>query len=99
MGVYIKLDMIPNHKRLKKRIDHFDELMYWDETCTIDEGLIEVITKIKEIVDDALTEKENSIVQDIEKHNEKGNLVKLLSQFIQNVNHLVLTRAAWNWIE
>ncbi|MBD7937616.1 hypothetical protein H9655_11330 [Cytobacillus sp. Sa5YUA1] len=76
----------------------FDELLYWNDQYEISESIMNIITTVKEAVEDSLS-KRSDLMQLIGEVEEQGQLIKVLSQIIQEHQNLVLTRASWDWIE
>lgn len=84
--------------REKNVIDTLDLLVFWDNTYMISESIMNVIATIKEAVEEDMANKSN-LIQMIGNAEEQGQLIKVLSQLIQEHHNLVLTREAWDWIE
>ena len=57
-----------------------------------------IITTVKEAVEESLSKRSN-LMQIIGVAEEQGQLIKVLSQIIQEHQNQVLTRGAWDWIE
>jgi hypothetical protein len=83
----------------KNEMDTFDELLRWDDTFIISEEIMKVILAIKGSVDKILSRKDSQLIQMIEEIDSKDQLIYLLSKLVQEHHNLVLTRAAWDWIE
>lgn len=85
-------------KKEKKIIETLDLLVFWDNTYMIGESIMNVIASIKGAVEEDMANKSN-LIQMIGNAEEQGQLIKVLSQLIQEHHDLVLTREAWDWIE
>lgn len=88
-----------SHVKLERGIiNTFDELMYWNNQYEISESIMNIITTVKEAVEESLSKRSN-LMQIIGVAEEQGQLIKVLSQIIQEHQNQVLTRGAWDWIE
>ncbi|MGG3772953.1 hypothetical protein [Heyndrickxia faecalis] len=76
----------------------FEDLMLWDKTKVISDGILEILAAMNNDVKIVFSQKDSQLMQLIGKL-EKCELIKLLSKLIQEHHNLVLTRDAWNWIE
>lgn len=76
----------------------FEDLMFWDKTKVISDGIVEILVAMKNDVKNVFSQKDSQLMQLIGQL-EKCELIKLLSKLIQEHHNLVLTRDAWNWIE
>lgn len=79
-------------------IDNFDGLMFWNDRYGISKNITNIIITLKGEVEESLAKKSN-LIQIIGEAEEQGQLIKVLSQLIQEHQDLVLTRGAWDWIE
>lgn len=79
-------------------INTYDELIYWNNQYEISESIMNIITTVKEVVEEGLS-KRSDLMQIIGVAEEQGQLIKVLSQIVQEHQNLVLTRGAWDWIE
>lgn len=79
-------------------VSTFGDLLYWDETKVVSEDIIEVLTEIKNGVNNSLSKKDSQLMQVIGGL-EKGPLIKLITKLAQEQHNLILSRSAWDWIE
>lgn len=96
-----KLKEIEDDSQVKLERDFiytFDDLMYWNNQYEISESILNIITTVKEAVEVSLS-KRSDLMQIIGEAEEQGQLIKVLSNIIQEHRNLVLTRGAWDWIE
>lgn len=79
-------------------VSTFEDLLYWDETREVSDGINEILVAIKNATNDSLSEKDGQVMQMIGGL-DKGPLIKLISKLAQDQHNLILTRNAWDWIE
>ena len=88
-----------SHAKTKENIIYtLEQLMFWNDKYEISEFIIKGITTVKEAVDESIATRTN-LMQIIREAEEQGQLIKVLSQLIQDQQSLVLTKSAWDWIE
>ncbi len=88
-----------SHAKTKENIIYtLEQLMFWNDKYEISEFIIKGITTVKEAVDESIATRTN-LMQIIKEAEEQDQLIKVLSQLIQDQQSLVLTKSAWDWIE
>lgn len=79
-------------------VSTFENLLHWDETKVVSEGICEVLITIKNATNNSLSKKDSQVMQKIGGL-EKGPLIKLITKLAQEQHNLILSRSAWDWIE
>lgn len=79
-------------------VSTFENLLHWDETKVVSEGICEVLITIKNATNNSLSKKDSQVMQMIGGL-EKGPLIKLITKLAQEQHNLILSRSAWDWIE
>lgn len=79
-------------------IDSLDELVFWDNSYMISDSILKALSTIKDAVEESIATRAN-LMENIGEAEERGHIIMVLSQLIQEQHNLVLTRGAWDWIE
>lgn len=88
-----------SHAKTKENVIYtLEQLMFWNEKYEISEFIFNGITTIRKAVDESIATRSN-LMQILGEAEEQGQLIKVLSQIIQDHKSLILTREAWKWIE
>lgn len=93
-----KIQMEYNQKIDGCIITEYEELIHWDKDAVVSESLRTAIETLSERKRAVMKVMKDIITQIVGESNDRARYIKLIVGMTQETN-IVLTKAAWNWIE